>query len=686
MNLAKIFGATHREAKAQGVLFSASLTLATLGPKALSAWLSQADAAMLSVGLALVVAISSLTLGAMPKLMRALISMIWLGLLAARVGGHLHRPDLALMEAVVTLGALSWLWRWADQTWPDAQGSAKHHDPQQSALRGLNVGLAINVIALLWQPVALNPAQYAMSASVLAISLGIYLRALWPTRAQRPYLWWGAPLFVLGLIVLLIVGQSTQTGALLIGHALLLPAILSALPSQEIAERAQPGFIEEAILNHPARVMFTSFAGLGIIGGVLLSMPWAERGPKDISALDGIFTAFSAACVTGLAVLDTPQDFSFWGQLGILLLIQIGGLSIMAFSTMGIFLLGKRMSLKQEAVMSEVLGAQSQATLKQSLRTMMLFTLWSESLGAAMLTLGFWLKGDAPAMALWRGVFTSISAFCNAGFALQSDSVVSYQQSPYLLLTLCLIITLGGLGPAASLGLTQRMRQGPSTKLSLQVKLILWTSLALTASGFVLFLLMEWNNTLAPLSFIDKLTNALFQSVTLRTAGFNSLDLAALNPGTITLTLPYMFIGGSPGSTAGGAKTTTFALLLLLIYSAIRGHGNTQAFGFKIPNNTVYRAAAVGTLSALNVFICLLLLQVTQQIPLQSLLFETVSALGTVGLSIGATGQLDSVGKIIIIVAMFVGRLGPLTIFLVLTKRQNGTSPLVLPTQDVAVG
>lgn len=670
-----------RTAYPAGVLFGLSVALSLYVASAVSS-LGWEGAGMLGAAMGAVHAMASVARGGAPRFMNAIISGLWITALVLGVTGHPDNPARALIELFIVASGLSWLWSWSSSTWPP-RSSLSARSPRHGAA----VGLMLSWGAMMALPLA-TLALYALCAGIWAL-VGLQ-ELIYALRAKdRSWMRGLTPLLVVSQWVALVIGHDQPKLALSLGLVFIAPPLLK-LWLQDSKERLKgPGFWEELVLSHPARAMFSSFGVLGLLGGLLLTMPAAAGTSRHVSLLDGVFTSFSAACVTGLAVLDTPNDFSFLGQLIILVLIQLGGLSIMAFSTMGVFLLGKRMSLRQEVAMSELLGSDNKLNLRDSLKAMMLVTIWTEGLGAALLTLCFWVLGDKPLEALWRGVFTSISAFCNAGFALQSDSLMSYQQRPVVLLVIALIITVGGLGPAASLAIGQRLarpKDKSHAKTNLQVKLILWTSLGLTASGFVLFLLMEWDNTLAPLGFVDKLTNAFFQSVTLRTAGFNSLDLAKLDPATLTLTLPYMFIGGSPGSTAGGAKTTTFALLVLLVISAIKGHDHTRAFGFQLPGRTVYRAAAVGTLSAFNVFVCLLLLQLTQPIALESLLFETVSALGTVGLSIGATGQLDGVGKVIIIASMFIGRLGPLTLFLVLTRRQGSQSQLVLPQQDVAVG
>jgi len=294
----------------------------------------------------------------------------------------------------------------------------------------------------------------------------------------------------------------------------------------------------------------------------------------------------------------------------------------------------------------------------------------------------FVLEGDAWPTALWRGVFTSISAFCNAGFALQSTNLVPYQQDALILHVVGALITVGGLGPALIIGLPVLVRHDRAslqTRLALAVSALLLVVPAFAIAG------LEWTNTLAGLSVTDRLHNAWFQSVTLRTAGFNSIDLEALHPATRTLMIVCMFIGGSPGSTAGGIKTTTAALLGLAVIAAIRGRTEATAFGRRITHGSIYKAAAIGTMGLVSVGGGMAALQLTQALPDHVLLFEIVSALGTVGLTIGGTAQLDDLGRIIVALAMFMGRVGPLTLFLLLTERES-TRVATFPSEAIAVG
>jgi trk system potassium uptake protein TrkH len=304
--------------------------------------------------------------------------------------------------------------------------------------------------------------------------------------------------------------------------------------------------------------------------------------------------------------------------------------------------------------------------------------------GAVLLAVAFAAQGDDPAMALWRGVFTSISAFCNAGFALQSDSLMSYQHSPLILHTVGGLIVVGGLSPLAVLALPAVIRRS-SSPVSAQALLALSAAGVLLVGGFLFMVAFEWNESLRGLGIVDKLHNAWFQSVTLRTAGFNSVDIAVVAPATFTFMLLWMFIGGSPGGTAGGVKTTTVSVLALSVFQTIRGQWTLEAFGKRIPERTRAKAAVVVSIAVLTGLTALIGVLLTQNMPTRMATFEVVSALGTVGLSIGGTAELDGIGKAIIIVCMFVGRVGGLTLLMFLSSRR-APPRLGRPEEEIDVG
>lgn len=418
----------------------------------------------------------------------------------------------------------------------------------------------------------------------------------------------------------------------------------------------------EPLFNHPARILISTFLGLCLFGTIILQIPWASA-HGDIKPIDAAFTSVSAVCVTGLTVLDTPNDFTRLGQALILLLIQLGGFGIMTISTVALHAMGKRLSLRQERLMA-TLTETSHSDLIDSLLLIVRFTIIAELTGAVLLAACFFSTGDTWSQALWRGLFTAISAFCNAGFALQSDNLISYRTDPLVLHTVATLIVLGGLAPAACLLLPQWLR-GRSVPVGPRIALV--TTAVLLLSGTVFYLVFEWSNSLTGLSPIDKLHNAWFQSVTLRTAGFNSVDIGGVLGPTYLVMLGLMFIGGSPGGTAGGIKTTTVGVLALTFWASVTGRNDIIVHNRRIPQNTVNRAVTVAASGLLVWLLALMALEITQQIPSRALAFEVTSALGTVGLSIGATPHLDGIGKIIIILTMFIGRVGPMTLFTLLS-------------------
>ena len=466
-------------------------------------------------------------------------------------------------------------------------------------------------------------------------------------------------------------------------------------PGSSLEDVGLAGFIFE----HPSRVMVLSFLILCALGALALSLPVCAVGEPP-APLDAAFTAVSAACVTGLGVVDVPSVFNLGGQLTLLILIQVGGLGVMAFSVVAVELLKRRLSVSQERAAADLIGAESAADLRGALERVLWVTGVTEGAGALALTLGFWFEGDGLLEGLWRGLFTSVSAFCNAGFALQSSSLVPYAESPYLLLITSVIIAVGGIGPIVALALHDAFRRDLSASparrlfaratwrrpLSLHVRLVLWTSAALTLLPALFIAAVEWNGALAHLTPLHRLTNALFQSVTLRTAGFNSIDLTALHPATWTLTLFVMFVGGSPGSTAGGVKTTTIAVVLLAVAAVARGRERVEVFGRTLTAGAVMRAGALCTLSVFGVGGALMALQLTQRIPLDVALFEVVSALATVGLSTGGTAALDAVGKVIIMACMFAGRVGPLTLFVLFTRQARVAETRRYPDEPLPIG
>jgi trk/ktr system potassium uptake protein len=437
--------------------------------------------------------------------------------------------------------------------------------------------------------------------------------------------------------------------------------------------------------DRPSRLIVISFASVILIGTVLLTFPAAANG-EAVAPLDALFTATSATCVTGLIVLDTPKAYSTFGHAVILCLIQVGGLGIMVLSTFAALLLGGSLGLKGERALTEMLDLQTASTAYRLTRFIVLATFAIEAVGAAGLAACFAAAGSSPGTALWRGGFHAVSAFCNAGFSLQSDSVVLFQGHPAALLLFALLITLGGLGFVVLSGIWNRFFGANPRPFSSQVKAVLAASATLVVAGTALYAACEWRRSLAGLGAGDKVVNALFESVTLRTAGFNSVSFAPLAPATVLFMVLFMFVGASPGSTGGGIKTTTAVVLLAAIRSTIRSSEPVKLFDREVPREIVYRSLAITVISATAVALALFFLLIFEPQPFADLLFEVVSAFGTVGLSLGATSKLGALGKLIIIAVMFIGRIGPLTLALLLGTRGATTPVCRYPQTRLMVG
>lgn len=612
---------------------------------------------------------------------RVAASLALAGFMAATAPALLHRPGAALAVWL----PVSWL---AAQLWliPGLPPDRRMSRPQlRHFARILRVRSLLAMLALAAGIAAFSssdPSRDTRLAIAIAVGAGAWM--LLRARPLPQYTRWRTLILAtLTTATLVSLGWARQTAELsFMGLALLiLTAALLARPIQRV-EVVRPAWAER-MLDHPARLLVISFFALIVVGTALLTLPLASADPgQPGSTIDAAFTSVSAVCVTGLIVRDTPVDWSGFGLAIILLLIQLGGLGIMTFATAFLGALGRRLSLRQESAVAELSGGESRVALYLAVERVLAVTFVAEAAGAILLALRFLTHGDAPGVAIWRGLFTAVSAFCNAGFALQTDSLIGYATDPVVLHTVAALIVIGGISPAVVVALPALVR---GERLPLQSKLILVATAVLLVTGTVLIAATEWNNALAGLSLLDKWHNAWFQSVTLRTAGFNSIDIAILRPATVTLCLIWMFVGGSPGGTAGGVKTTTITVLFLAVWANIRGQGDIRVWGRTLPHASVYRAASVVTLMTLSFVLVVWSLQLTQNLPTVPTVFEAVSALGTVGLSMGATPGLDVVGKIIVMFAMFAGRVGSLTLFAFLLAHR-APSALHYPQEPIDCG
>jgi trk system potassium uptake protein TrkH len=529
--------------------------------------------------------------------------------------------------------------------------------------------LAVELVCLLLDAVALA-----------CISLSLR-RAGQAPRGRRVFVGAGLVLMVLALLSLIPVSAPLKVRLELV-LALLGVAQAGLLL---LALRNGPLFAEliEQFMQRPAVLMLVTFAAIALAGAFALTFPVAAEGAR-IMPIDALFTSVSATCVTGLATLDTPHAFTSFGETSILVLIQVGGLGMMVLSTFATVILGGRLSLRGEQALGEMLELNTPGHAYRLVRFIVASTLAIEALGATLLTWRFLEHGVELRDAIWRGVFHSVSAFCNAGFALQSDNAVMFESDPIALVVIAVLIIVGGLGFVVLSWLWLRVIRRERHRSPVQVRVVLSTSAALIVIGAVAYAALEWQASLAGLGPFDKLSNALFQSVSTRTAGFNSVDVTLMRAPTILVVIVLMFIGAAPGGTAGGIKVTTVAVLTAAIPVIIRNRGAPTLFGRSIGAAVLLRAATIAVVAAMVATLALFLLLLSEDAPFHVLAFEVVSALGTVGLSLGITPNLSVMGKFVIIATMFIGRVGPLTLALALGRRSP--SPLAYPETRLMVG
>ncbi len=436
----------------------------------------------------------------------------------------------------------------------------------------------------------------------------------------------------------------------------------------------------------PAQALVSSYAAAILLGTLLLATPWAAHG-EPLSFLDALFTATSAQCVTGLIVVDTGTKLTLFGQCVVLALIQIGGLGIMTFSVYLFIYLKVGVSARGRWIINETLMHSPVSSWRELIRGIFLMTLVIEAVGALLLAFAF-----VPVLGFWEGVYSavfhSISAFCNAGFSLFTDSLIGFRDNPLVNLTVMGLIILGGIGFLVIRELIQVSRvrarkRSQRPKLSLHSKIVLVASSLLIVYGAVMIGWLESNNSLAGMPLIEGFWTALFQSVTARTAGFNTIDLNAFRAPTIFLIIFLMFVGASPGSAGGGVKTTSMALFFAIFYNRLRGNQHTSLFRRTIPEEAITKALALVLLAIILIALALFGLMMVQtpdtahenMREFLGYTFEAFSAFGTVGLSIGATAKLNSLGKLIIIVLMFIGRVGLLTMAFAIAGRTKRHAP-----------
>lgn len=437
-------------------------------------------------------------------------------------------------------------------------------------------------------------------------------------------------------------------------------------------------------LSAPRKLMFGFLTAI-IIGSILLKMPFSlEQGVK-ISFLEALFTVVSAVCVTGLSVLDVSQTFSPFGDGIIIFFIQLGGLGVMTFSLMIFVILGKKMSFETRELLKEERNSENNGGVLKFIRVLILTIFIIEAVGALILAYAF--KKYMPyEKALYYGIFHSISAFCNAGFSLFSDNLERFKNDSLINLTISYLIILGGMGFSVISSFIVLIRRGQN-RFNLTSKLSLMMGFSLTFLGMLLFLLFEYNNslTIGNMNFLEKLMASFFQSVTLRTAGFNTINLSGLRSVTIFISYIFMFIGASPGSTGGGVKTTTFAILIFYVAGIIRRKEYIEVFNRRLDWEIMNKALTILVISLFYISLVVIVILAIEPISVEKVIYEVISAFATVGLSMKVTPTLGTVSRILIIFTMFVGRLGPMTIAFAFTDTKKKVS-FKYPKEDILVG
>jgi trk system potassium uptake protein TrkH len=415
---------------------------------------------------------------------------------------------------------------------------------------------------------------------------------------------------------------------------------------------------------------------------VLLYLPVSYKNAADQDFINSLFTATSALCVTGLSVIDINSTFTYFGQIVILGLIQLGGLGYMTMATLGALIIGK-VTLRDRMIIKEIIDLSSFEGLKALLKHTIKLTLFFEAVGIVIFTACF-LKQYTFTKALYFGIFHSVSSFCNSGLALWSNSLEGFSQNYTVLLTTIFLIVSGGLG---YLVLTELMSYAKNRKLSTHTKVVLSSTLILVLTGIIFIFIFEHGNpkTMEGFSFTKKIINSVFLSITPRTAGFNTVPTQSLNLITLFFILPLMFIGASPGGTGGGIKTTTFVLILSSIWSTLRGKRDTNLFKRRISFEAVQKALSIVFLGIITILFVTLLLLYFNNSGIIRTVFLATSAFGTVGLSTGLVPELSDLGKLIIIFTMFIGRLGTLTIGIA-TLQKADSVPYRYPEDKILLG
>lgn len=445
------------------------------------------------------------------------------------------------------------------------------------------------------------------------------------------------------------------------------------------------------------RLIVLSFILIIFIGSCLLCLPMMNKG-TPIAWIDSLFIATSATCVTGLIPVALAEQFNYWGLMVVLCLIQIGGLGLMSIVAFVMTMMKHRLYLNEKKLIQDALNKNDLHDVPRFLKTIVRYTFTFEGLGAVLLLFRF-IPEYGVAKGIFHSIFLAVSAFCNAGMdSFSSVSLMDYATDPLVNFTITTLIITGSLGFAVWIDLKEKITlkwkkkksSGLFKTFTVHTRVVLLMTLGLLISGTVLILMTEFTNleTLANLSFFDKLQVAYFQSVTLRTAGFSTVNFAQLRLSTCFVMLFYMIIGGSPGGTAGGIKTTTVAVLFLMVKSHLADNDSITLFKKSISEHVFKRSFVIAMMYGVILTVAIFILTITEKAEFMALLFETVSAIATVGLSLSLTPSLTMIGKIVVILLMFIGRVGPITVIYSMTKFKDYHKPkeVMYPKTDILIG
>jgi trk system potassium uptake protein len=471
----------------------------------------------------------------------------------------------------------------------------------------------------------------------------------------------------------------------------LFSSLISFYEKKEVRLPSRPASTSSFLFRlklQPAQVVLLSFAGWNLLGTLALMLPVSVQPGKSLSFIDAFFMSTSATCVTGLSTISVVDDLSIFGQMVLLVLVQVGGLGIMTLSSSLALIMGRSLQMREQVIMQDVLDTSNSQELLALVVDIIRFTFTIEFVGAMLLTIGFYFEGFEIGESLYYGFFHAISSFCNAGFALWNNSLEDFKFSPIINFTIIGLIILGGIGFSVMKEASWAIRSRVQFRaLSVHTKIVLVTNTLLLVFGTLYFFFGEFLHSFQDFNTWEKFQLAFFQSTTTRTAGFNTIALPSMQTHSIYLTILLMFIGASPGSTGGGVKTTTFAVLLQSVTTTLKGKQEVEFFERKVPQQTVVKSIAIFIICLIVVSTgILILVRVEPDKSFLSLFFEAVSAFSTVGLSLGITPFLTTLGKICLIVLMYLGRVGPLTLVVAVGSRVVLPSKVEYPEGKVLIG